>query len=397
MLKKYNEFILEKTMTANIPIPNDILKIAKLFRMAGKDIFVVGGAVRDFLQNKIPHDYDLVTNALPEESKMILKDWHVSDEQGKNFGVLRIYTDDEPLGYELATYRKDISFGRDTKGDDQKVEIGNHITIADDVKRRDISMNALFYDINKKEIVDLVGGVDDIKNSIIKTVGNPADRFSEDRLRICRIFRFAARTNGKIDKLTHEAILSDNRLRNINAKENVSQERILEEWNKTMEHAQKDKSIMKKYINLLNKYNMWEQMFPGMEINKNIDIEYIKNPIIFLDLFGDIKPKIKKLKELKFSDKLIKEMIFLQEYLISDDVYNLTKLKNNYHIDDSLILDWSKHMNFDMNFTKSFIEYCDDGFIIDGLDLMEKGFKGAEIEKEKRRLENERFKNDFLN
>lgn len=397
MLKKYNEFILEKTMTANIPIPNDILKIAKLFRMAGKDIFVVGGAVRDFLQNKIPHDYDLVTNALPEESKMILKDWHVSDEQGKNFGVLRIYTDDEPLGYELATYRKDISFGRDTKGDDQKVEIGNHITIADDVKRRDISMNALFYDINKKEIVDLVGGIEDINNKVIRAVGNPADRFREDRLRICRIFRFAARTNSTIDKLTHEAILSDNRLRNINAKENVSQERILEEWNKTMEHAQKDKNIMKRYINLLNKYNMWEQMFPGMEINKNIDIEYIKNPIIFLDLFGDIKPKIKKLKELKFSDKLIKEMIFLQEYLISDDVYNLTKLKNNYHIDDSLILDWSKHMNFDMNFTKSFIKYCDDGFIIDGLDLMEKGFKGAEIEKEKRRLENERFKNDFLN
>ena len=397
MLKKYNEFILEKTMTANIPIPNDILKIAKLFRMAGKDIFVVGGAVRDFLQNKIPHDYDLVTNALPEESKRILKDWHVSDEQGKNFGVLRIYTDDEPLGYELATYRKDISFGRDTKGDDQKVEIGNHITIADDVKRRDISMNALFYDINKKEIVDLVGGIDDINNKIIRAVGNPADRFREDRLRILRILRFAARTNSTIDKLTHDAILSDNRLRNINAKENVSQERILEEWNKTMEHAQKDKSIMKRYISLLNKYNIWEQMFPGMEINKNIDIEYIKNPIIFIDLFGDIKPKIKKLKELKFPDKLIKEMLFLQEYLISDDVYNLAKLKKNYHIDDSLILDWSKHMNFDMKFTKSFIKYCNDGFIIDGLDLMEKGFKGAEIEKEKGRLENERFKNDFLN
>ncbi|MCK9417518.1 hypothetical protein M0Q97_12830 [Candidatus Dojkabacteria bacterium] len=397
MLKKYNEFILEKTMTANIPIPNDILKIAKLFRMAGKDIFVVGGAVRDFLQNKIPHDYDLVTNALPEESKRILKDWHVSDEQGKNFGVLRIYTDDEPLGYELATYRKDISFGRDTKGDDQKVEIGNHITIADDVKRRDISMNALFYDINKKEIVDLVGGIDDINNKIIRAVGNPADRFREDRLRILRILRFAARTNSTIDKLTHDAILSDNRLRNINAKENVSQERILEEWNKTMEHAQKDKSIMIRYISLLNKYNMWEQMFPEMEINKNIDIEFIKNPIIFLDLFGDIKPKIKKLKELKFPDKLIKEMLFLQEYLISDDVYNLVKLKKNYHIDDSLILDWSEHMNFDMKFTKSFIKYCNDGFIIDGLDLMEKGFKGAEIEKEKGRLENERFKNDFLN
>ena len=203
-------------------IPKDIEMISALFHNANKDLYVVGGAVRDHLQGKEPHDYDLVTNALPEESKQILNGWNVSDEQGKNFGVLRIYTKDEPLGYELAVYRKDISLGRDTKGEDQKVEIGNHITIEDDVKRRDLTVNALFYDINKNEIVDLVGGVDDIKNNIIRAVGNPTDRFNEDRLRILRAIRFTARIDGEIDTETSNAIKKDNRLRNISSKDDVS-------------------------------------------------------------------------------------------------------------------------------------------------------------------------------
>jgi len=177
----------EKVIQQEISIPKDVVEIAKAFHKAGKDLFVVGGVVRDFLQHKTPHDFDLVTNALPEETKKILKDWNVSDEQGANFGVLRIYTDDEPAGHEIATYRKDISKGRDNKGDDEKVEIGNHIKIEDDVLRRDLTINALFYDINNKEIVDLVGGIEDIKNNIIRTVGVPSERFGEDRLKLLKM------------------------------------------------------------------------------------------------------------------------------------------------------------------------------------------------------------------
>ena len=176
-LKKYLSFITENVISTEIPIPNDVKEISKAFTKAGKDLYVVGGAVRDFLQKKTPHDFDLVTDAQPEETKEILKGWNVSDEQGKNFGVLRIFTEDEPLGHEIATFRKDISKGRDNKGDDEKVEIGKHITIEDDVKRRDLTVNALFYDINNKQIVDLVGGVKDIENNIIRSVGNPVERF----------------------------------------------------------------------------------------------------------------------------------------------------------------------------------------------------------------------------
>lgn len=402
---RYTDFVNEAYIKANMPIPTDIEQIANLFHDSGKDLFVVGGAVRDFLQGKVPHDYDLVTNSLPEESKQILCGWKVSDEQGKNFGVLRIYTKDEPLGYELAVYRKDLSLGRDTKGDDKKVEIGEHITINDDVLRRDLSINALFYDINKGEIVDLVGGVSDIENNIIRAVGNPSERFNEDRLRICRCLRFAARTGGNIDKETSDAIKSNNRLRDISAKDDVSQERIIEEWNKTMEHALKGGiEVMQKYVDLLSEYNMWEQMFPILKCNKDITVNILKNSIIFLDVFSDehISSIKNQLNGMKFSNEMINEMIFLQEYLINNDspngVYKLARMKERFHIDSKLLFDYylNNYRKLNKQFLDAFLKYSDDGIVINGSDLIKQGFKGVGIETEKQRLEIERFKNEYL-
>src|SRR5574343_201600 len=102
-MKKYNKFIIEK-QTKHMYLPQDVIDIAKLYHNSGKELYVVGGACRDFIQGKIPHDYDLVTNATPDESKKILNGWNVSDEQGKNFGVIRVYTNSEPLGYEIAVF-----------------------------------------------------------------------------------------------------------------------------------------------------------------------------------------------------------------------------------------------------------------------------------------------------
>jgi len=239
-LKKYDQFLTEQKENT-LDIPNDVLKISEAYRKAGKDIFLVGGAVRDYIQGITPKDYDLVTNALIDESKEILKDFNVSDEQGKSFGVIRVYTKECPEGHEIASYRKDISGGRDTKGEEDKVEMGQHITMEDDCNRRDLTMNALYYDINKKEIIDLVGGVDDIKKGIVKAVGNASERFLEDRLRILRIFRFTARTGGRIDKETSDAIKKDNRLIGVGPKDDVSQERIWEELEKSYKQS---KNIM---------------------------------------------------------------------------------------------------------------------------------------------------------
>jgi tRNA nucleotidyltransferase/poly(A) polymerase len=388
-MKNFKTFLNKKKME----LPNDVIEIAAEYKKFGKDIYVVGGAVRDFLSNKIPHDYDLVTNALPEESKHILKNFDVSDEQGKNFGVLRVFTKDEPLGYEIATYRKDISKGRDNKGDDQKVEIGQHITIKDDCMRRDLSINAIFYDIENEEVVDLVGGIDDLKNNIIRCVGDPSERFDEDRLRILRTFRFCARTNGKIDSVTSDAIKKDNRLRGISKIDDVSQERILEEWSKVFENTQKDHKILERYIKLLREYDMWEQMFPKMIISpmNEIRTESKNMKIVFADIFfhNNIR-NLKKymIQELKIKTELYNNIYFLSEFkktFNDKNVYNLAKLKKQYDIDNDILIEYYGQS------CKSFLKYCDDGFIINGLDLIKIGFSGDEIETEKNRLENNRY------
>ena len=403
-MKNFNNFL--KKIKTDIKIPNDVLEISKAFVNAGKELYLVGGAIRDHLQGKKPHDFDLVTNALPEETKEILKDFDVSDEQGKNFGVLRVFTETEPLGHEIATFRKDISGGRDTKGDDEKVEIGDHITIEDDVKRRDLTINALFYDINKKEIVDLVGGVNDIKNGVIRTVGIPEERFNEDRLRILRVFRFTARTNGYIDSKTSDAIRKDNRLSGISPKDDVSKERIHEEFNKVMEHAEKDISIMQRYVDLLSDFNMWEEMFgslpAGSNFNTLIQVDVLRKSFIMFDLFDEVelnsKFRKKLIRTLKFDSNTVDEMFFIDNLIIfnEDDVFDLTKLRNRFHIDSDFILDAIEHFNLDEKLIKSFITFSDIGFITDGNELLKQGFKGKEIEIEKRRLETERFISEFI-
>ena len=103
-MKTFEQFIQKQD---NMKIPRDILEIANKFFDVDKELYIVGGAVRDFLDGKIPHDYDLVTNAQPEEIKTILKGYR-TDLQGQHFGVVRVFTNDTPLGIEIATYRKDI-------------------------------------------------------------------------------------------------------------------------------------------------------------------------------------------------------------------------------------------------------------------------------------------------
>lgn len=378
-------------------LPDDILKIAKLYHDANKELFVVGGAVRDFLQNKIPHDYDLVTNAMPKESKEILKGkFNVSDEQGKKFGVLRIYTKDEPNGYEVASYRRDIAHGRDTKGDDVKVEIGSNVTINDDCLRRDFTMNSLYYDINKNEIIDLVGGIDDIKNNIIRAVGEPSQRFDEDRLRLCRLFRFAARDNSKIDPITIEAIKKDKRLRNVSPIDDVSQERIVEEFDKAVKWSADHHNIksLNYYLELLKKYSMFEEMFPELDI----DIEGINTfdlSIIFALLFrnNDIEKLRNKLRKYKFPNDIADTACFLLR--LRDNIRNLDKIpllykeKVRYHVKNHTIKEFADLYNFNDNYLQAFLKFKPK---IDATEIMKLGFKGAEIGSEVKRKEIEEFK-----
>ena len=388
-IKNYNLFLVERSLHKEMPIPKDIEDISNAYIKSGKDIFLVGGCVRDFLQGKKPKDYDLVTNALPEESKRILKDFNVSDEQGKNFGVLRVFTKNEPEGYEIASYRKDISLGRDTKGDDQKVQLGSDITMEDDSKRRDLTINALYYDIKNKNIIDIVGGIEDLNNGVIKCVGDPSERFREERLRICRVCRFASISGFKIDKVTSEAIKSDNRLRGLDSKENVSQERIWDEIVKAF-HQSKDYTY---YLNLLNEYDMWPQMLPGVKINTRID------KTKYLELYFTNLLKLEETSELmdimvqnfKMDIDFSRKVIFLIDLLDlkPENVMELYKKKVVSRVTDEMINEWLDLNEIDDPMFDKFLDYAPS---VSAEELMAKGFKGKALGDEIKRLEIEKFK-----
>ena len=395
LITKYTKFLETlntkdiKKISVNIPLPNDIIEISNAYINAGKDIFLVGGAVRDFIQGKEPKDWDLVTNALPEESKEILKGFKVSDEQGKNFGVLRLYTKDEPEGYEIASYRKDISSGRDTKGDDQKVEMGKHITIFDDCMRRDLTMNALFYDIRNKQIVDIVGGVDDIKNGIVRAVGDPMQRFVEDRLRICRIFRFAARTGGSIDSKTANAIKKDNRLKGIGPKDDVSQERIWEEFKKAWKQAKN----FNDYLNFFTEFDMWEQEFPASKINTDLvdskDLVVVITNLFKNESVNGLEERL--IQSYKIESDFAKKIVFLLKLtsLKVDDVFDMYKTKIQCGISDSTILEWLDVNSINDPIKIKFIEFRPS---VSSKELMDSGITGRELGIEIKRLEIENFK-----
>jgi tRNA nucleotidyltransferase (CCA-adding enzyme) len=403
---KFNIFENDERTSFKMDIPEELYQINRLYQQAGKDFFIVGGAVRDAIQGKKPHDFDLVTNALPEETKKILKDWNLSkEEQGQNFGVLRLYTENEPEGYEIASYRLDISKGRDTKGNDEKVEIGNHITLEDDSKRRDLTINALYYDIDKQEIVDLVGGVDDLKNKIVRTVGNPTERFDEDRLRILRTFRFAARSSSKISEETSDAIKNDNRLKGISSIDDVSQERIVDSKNgeffKMIDNSQSnnDKEIMYDYLKMLEEFNMFDEMFKNLKISKIEKDKFSTNTpeVLFANLFesNNIDDFPKNMVSNGFDSKLSKKVNFLLDLKsgIEDEnnAYSLLKKMKRTIISDEIIREYAKTNNLDNRLAEKFIKYSHIERV-NSLELMDQGYKGKELGDKITELEIENYK-----
>lgn len=406
MIINFNKFVimLNERTKVKMNIPNDILIFYKLFKEHNFKLYIVGGAVRDFLMNIKPHDFDMVTDANPIEVVNILKDYRTGI-QGSHFGIVRIYTDTEPLGYEIASYRIDLVNGRNTKGNDKKVEIGKHVTIKDDTMRRDITLNALFYDIGTGEIVDIVGGKQDIKNKIIRAVGDPIKRIQEDRLRIIRFLRFAAVTGSKIDKETSDAIKKDNRLFGISKEDDVSRERIFAEFLKVKEKTRSndDPSILTRFINLLIEYDIMSQIFPVLVTEKDI----VPTKYLTVALAQTLKSNVinNKFKETLKDAKIPTDYIDIISVLIKilkkgvdiDNVYLLYREMMSKGVRTDILADWIRVMRInDMN-VKALLYYKPS---TTGQDVMKDGFKKAEIGEEIKRRESIKFKklvNDLKN
>jgi tRNA nucleotidyltransferase/poly(A) polymerase len=387
LITKYNKF-LEAIQTKDMwdIIPQSVKDLNELFKENGKKLYLVGGSVRDFLTGDKPKDFDLATDALPDEVIEIVGKTYRTNLQGKAFGVVVVFTKEVPEGMEIATFREDVSKGRNPE-----VKLG--VTIEDDVKRRDLTYNSLFYDLDKREIVDLVGGKSDLEAGITRMVGDPIERFDEDSLRILRAFRFSSRYEHPLHKDTEAAIEKRKQLENIDLEtgemKRISQERVWEEIKKAW-HQAKDFNY---YLNFFTKFDMWDQVFPGSNINTDL-VKSSDFVVVIANLFKKEplnRLEIKLVQDYKIESDTAKKVIFLLSFntLTPETAFEMFKKKEQCFITDATILEWIKVCSINDPVKIKFLEYKPS---TSSEELMAKGITGRELGLEIKRLEVENFK-----
>ena len=338
-------------------IPSDIKKLYKLFQKNKKQLFVVGGAVRDAILGKSPKDFDLATNAKPEEVEKIAKQGGFKTvDVGKSFGVVVVN------GHEIATFRKDIGSGR-------RPDAVDYTDIKGDVERRDLTINALFYDIGKGTIVDLVGGIKDLKKKKIRTVGSADRRFNEDPLRRLRAVRFAGSVGGRMDKKTWESLVKNS---DISA---VSAERIRDEFIKGIKKA---KSVLN-YLKMVTKLGMFKQIFPGLSVlmYRLKTNDYILQIAYMLHTNG--KDKVRsKLNSLKYTNKEVNDIWLLIHMMDSNEVVrdlpSFKKLQDNSKLTTSQVKEWAK-----IHSDKNILKLWNHKLSVTAKDAIAQGLKGKDI------------------
>ena len=198
-------------------IPKEALNVAGLLESRGFEVFFVGGCVRDILRGIPPHDWDITTDATPEQMKECFAGLRVI-EAGIKHGTLTVISDG--LSFEVTTYRVDGKY----EDNRRPTEVYFTRNISDDLSRRDFTINAMAYNPGRG-LVDLFGGREDIEKRIIRCVGNPDRRFHEDGLRILRALRFASVLDFSVEAETARSIHENRSLL-----KNISAERVRDEF-----------------------------------------------------------------------------------------------------------------------------------------------------------------------
>lgn len=237
-----------------VKLPPFVKKIIEKFDKAGFEIYIVGGAVRDILMDKKVVDWDFTTNATPEEILKIFPEGFYDNQ----FGTVGIAHESSPRPYEITTFRKE--FGYSDKRRPDRIEWGK--TLEEDLARRDFTINAMALQLeqttnNKQQtlLIDPFDGQEDLKNKIIRAVGNPAKRFNEDALRMMRAVRIAAELGFTIEHETFEAIKL-----HAGSIKHIAAERVRDELFKTLKSEYPYEGVV-----ILRNSGLMSQILPELE------------------------------------------------------------------------------------------------------------------------------------
>jgi poly(A) polymerase len=227
-------------------------RICAVLREAGHQAYLVGGCVRDLVLGREPEDYDVATDATPDRVQRLFPQ---SLAVGAQFGVIVVVEDS--IQVEVATFRSDVGYSDGRHPD--------HVVYASsaekDVRRRDFTINALLLDPRTGEVLDFVGGRDDLRAGLIRAIGNPDERFREDKLRMVRAVRFAARFGYEIESATRAAIMRlPGRILEVSA------ERLRDELTKILTEG-----AARRGLELLNEAGLLQVLLPEISAMKGVE------------------------------------------------------------------------------------------------------------------------------
>jgi poly(A) polymerase/tRNA nucleotidyltransferase (CCA-adding enzyme) len=238
-------------------IPEEVQFVSDTLEKSGYEAYLVGGCVRDILIGKTPKDWDITTNAKPDEIEGLFEETYVNNDFG-TVGVVQKDVEDETLKVvEVTPFRSESGYSDSRRPD--SVTFG--VSLEDDLKRRDFTINAIAYRLNGEKIVDLFSGEEDLNNKHIKAVGVATERFSEDALRMMRAVRLAVELDFVIEGETMTAIAQNN----YNLKR-ISKERIRDEFVKIL-----NSKLPMQGIIFLEKLGLLEHVAPDLMRGKGVE------------------------------------------------------------------------------------------------------------------------------
>lgn len=333
----------------NIIIPNEVETALCILNKNGYEAYIVGGCVRDSLLGNAPNDWDITTSAKPDEIASCFNSFRTINT-GLRHGTVTVIIINKPI--EITTYRIDGKYSDNRRPDN----VSFTDNVAYDLKRRDFTINSLAY--NKKGIIDLFGGIDDIRNKVIKCVGDPDERFNEDGLRILRALRFASVLNFKIDSKTSASIHKNKELLN-----NISKERVTVEFNKLLKGVD--------FMDVLRQYkDVIEIIIPEIANCKNEDWEVVLNSmnqaedlILRLSILLHKTNAEKVLRNLKYNGEIIKNVSTLVSFKDEEILPNKIKIKKQLSF-----MEYENYKNL-IKFKKALYKPLENKFIQQLIDI----------------------------